>query len=364
MFKPAVFAIGCALATIAPAQVDFVAVNIAPALDTLYWVDITNPTGTPQTPPVATTVGNFIRGVELINENTGYYVATSSSSGSPTGFYRLDDGVSTLVAPLPFTSTAVGGLSFGPGDNFLYWSSDPPTGDDELWTIGLDGVFTLIGPITVPGVTSVVISGLALDPISNNLYAIETGIDSLLLVDQSTGAASIVGPLGVAISAVGGLDFALDGTNRLFMASPTAVYEVNPVTGTAGPTLGTLPSSTSSLAAIPSRVRLRLPTLTLGGTENLTLRGGDPTGFFGLYYSSNASFLPIAPTGVVRIDVTSPFFSEILTFAFDPSGEFTLPIGLPNDPNLLTLTGVLQAYVVGSTTPSLKLTNAVTLLVQ
>jgi hypothetical protein len=356
-FAPAVILLICAAA--APAQVDFVAVDIGATLDQLYAIDITNPAAVATPAPIATLAGNFIRGVELTAQKTGWYVATSASGGSPTGFYRLDDGVSTLVAPLPFTSTAVGGMAFSQAEDFLYWSVDPPTGDDALYRIDFNGTFTLIAPITIPGVAAVVIAGLAMDHQTNTLYAIDTGIDSLLVIDQTTGVATVVGTgLGVAISAVGGLDFSQDGTNHLYMACPSTVYQVDPVTGLAGPSLGTLPhGSSSSLCGIPGRTTLKLSPLQLGTVATIGLSGGEPGAFFELFVSTGGAYIPLPPIGIVRIDIASPLFFSLVSGNLDAAGSFTLPIALPPDPSLVGIPVFLQAYVVQTTPQPVRLTN-------
>ena len=56
--------------------------------------------------------GNYVRGLELTAEKTGWYCASYSIGGSPTGLFRLEDGVSTFVAPLPFLGQSPGGLAY------------------------------------------------------------------------------------------------------------------------------------------------------------------------------------------------------------------------------------------------------------
>ncbi|HYC78682.1 MAG TPA: hypothetical protein VEI02_13735 [Planctomycetota bacterium] len=350
-----------ALGGVAPAQADFVAVNIAPALDTIYYADLDALPVAAQT-PVATLAGNFIRGIELTAEKTGWYVATSASAGSPTGFYRLEDGVSTLVAPLPFTSTASGALAFGPGEAFLWWIVDPPVGDDSLYRIDFDGTFTLVGVVAFPGVTTASVHAAATDPDTGLLYVVETASDSLYVVDQVTAQATLVGPLGVSVSAIGGMDFSLDGTNRLFYAAQTVVYVVDKTTGAAGASVGSLPSTTSGIAAIPGRVTLKTSPLQINTPVVVTLSGGTPGDPFTLFASPFPGYLQLPGFGVVRIDPFTAF--PVVSDVLDASGGYTFTAFLPNDPNLIGIPINLQAVYTSVATLTTRFTNATSGVIQ
>ena len=226
----------------------FVVVNISPNPDSLYQFDMANPAGATQ---VGTVAGNFIRGLELDGPLDGWYIATSSISGSPTGFYRLDAGVSTWVAEMPFISVSVGGMSFSAGGDFLWIVMDPPdTRPDTLFAVTFLGAWHEIGPVSLPGETPT-IAGIAIDPSTGRLYALDTVTDHLLVIDTSTGDAIQIGAgLGVVASAIGGMDFAPSG--RLYIVTAGGkLYLVDTATGLAGPILGDLPFSVSALAAIP-----------------------------------------------------------------------------------------------------------------
>ncbi|MFO0839553.1 MAG: hypothetical protein U1D55_13640 [Phycisphaerae bacterium] len=232
----------------APAS-EFAAVNITPSPDTLIRFDTHSPATAFE--KMAVLAGNFVRGLDLVSRTEGWYVCTSSSDGTPTGLFHLLNGVSTLVAPLPFNAGAPGGMTLDADNEALYVALDPPGSQAvTLYLVDFSGHFTEIGPITLAG-ASPEISGLAADPISGNLYAIDNTTDSLLLINPMTGAATRVGAgLGVPADAVGGADF--DGNGVLVIATGIgSVYEVNTTNGVAGPLLGQLPFRTSSIAWIP-----------------------------------------------------------------------------------------------------------------
>ncbi|MCC6285916.1 MAG: hypothetical protein IT439_11570 [Phycisphaerales bacterium] len=233
----------CAGASVALGQ-PFLAVDIGPSPDVLQSVDLSDPAFAVQ---VGTFAGNFVRGFDMASPTLGYYVATSSISGSPTGFFRYESGTSTLLADLPATNTAVGGLTLDETNGRIYYLIENPSTSslDELWEVSLTGTFTLLGEVTGVPNASPSFNGLAMSP-QGVLYAIESTTDVLYTIDRNTLVATAVGPLGVSNSAVGGLDFGPDG--RLFGTfSSGDVVEINPATGAATP-LGEFPFSCSSLA--------------------------------------------------------------------------------------------------------------------
>jgi hypothetical protein len=229
----------------------FVAVNIAPSPDTLYAFDPANPAAAVATPPLATLEGNFIRGFDMDGPTTGWYVATAPLSGSPTGIYRYSGGVSTFVALLPFDSTAVGGLSLSADRSFMYWVADPPdaVSDDTLYRIDFNGTVTALTPITLAGQPVIVINAIAVHPTTGAIYASESNSDSILTINPVTGVATALGASGVAIGAVGGMDFDTRSGSLIFVNGRN-VHTVDTATGVAT-LIGQLPVSNSSVASVP-----------------------------------------------------------------------------------------------------------------
>jgi hypothetical protein len=225
----------------------FVTDNIGPNPDTLMAFD----TATPGTATLVTTLaGNFIRGLDMDTPTTGYYVATSNIGTSPIGFYRLNaDGSSTLIGPLP-TATGECGLTLDRGNTRLYYSQ-AVSGDDILYEVSLSGTFSMVGPIAITGVTGSSLLGLATDPNTGTLYGVDTTSDSLVTINPATGAGTVVGSLGVAAAAIGGLDFD-NQSGELFLAadpSPTKLYRVDKTTG-AATLIGSFTFGTSSIASV------------------------------------------------------------------------------------------------------------------
>lgn len=232
----------------------FIADNISPNPDTLVMFDSANPGAAMPGSPVATLAGNFVRGLDFDTPTTGYYICSSNIGTSPTGLYRYDNGASTLVSALPSTFTAEGGLTLS-HDNTVLYAAWGITGNDLLYRISLpDGVFTLVGPMVLPGVTQSAFLGLAAHPVTGDLYGVDTTSDSLYLIDAATGMGTLVGPLGVAVGTIGGLDFD-NATNELILgADPTntKVYRLDIESG-AATLLGVLPFGCSSFASVSER---------------------------------------------------------------------------------------------------------------
>jgi hypothetical protein len=348
---------------VARGQIDFVAVDVAANPDQIYYVDLANPGSANPAAPLAVLAGNYVRGMELTAETTGWYFCSNTLGGSPTGFFRLEDGVSTLVSPWPITypSHSPGGMAFCADEQCLYvLASSAIQYSPLLYRVSLSGVFTLVGPVNmIFPVPLVAIGGAAVDPLTGVLYALEIVSGNLVTVDTMTGAATLVGWTGVPTAGTAGLDFAMDGTNRLFLAAPLGVYEINPVTGAWVTFHGNLPAHTSSLAAIPGRTTLKGPTLGLGQSGAITLSGGPPGAVFALYAASSTVWWPLPPHGVVRLDYTSPWFLEVVPPApyLDPTGAASIPVSVPNWPALAGTSVPLQGFTIAPGGPTPILTN-------
>ncbi len=203
-------------------------------------------------PAVGAVAGTFVRGIDLTDRLTGYYVSMASTDGSPTGFFRLENGASTLVRDVPFTATAIGGLTFNQDETAMYAALNPPDGITALFRIELDGTFTGIAPIIVAGSGSADIAGIAMDPDTGRLYGLDNRTNSLIEIDTETGAASRIGTgLGIFAIGAGELDFALDGSGLYMATGIGKIFSVDVTTGLASPLLGTLPFGTGAFAAVP-----------------------------------------------------------------------------------------------------------------
>lgn len=123
------------------------------------------------------------------------------------------------------------GLAANPALGLLY-SVDQDNGD-QLVTVTPEGVISFVGP------TGQFIVGLAFDSINGILYA--SSPTDLYTLDTATGAASLIGSLGIAELA-NGLAFDPDSL-KLFLNAGNSLYSVNTGTGAA-----TLIGTNSALA--------------------------------------------------------------------------------------------------------------------
>lgn len=241
----------------------FVATNADSDPDTLVPFDTANPAAPAS--PLATLGGDFIRGLDLTDGLNGYYVSMASNTGGETGLFRLADGQSSKIGDVPFETTALGDLTLTPNADALYAALNPPGASCSLYGVSLTGQFDAIGPITLAGEGSTDISGLAMDPVDGTLYGLDNRSDSLVRIDPATGEAEKVGTgLGILAGFAGGLDFAPDGSMLYATTHGGRVYSIDVATGLAGESLGTLPFSTSAIAAVPEPASLLLIALGAG----------------------------------------------------------------------------------------------------
>lgn len=136
--------------------------------------------------------------------------------GVSTGATEFDviDNVLLSIDPLTGSATAIGditgydtinGLAYDPNSDTLYavnsgLNVQDPDGDVLLTLDPLTAAPTLIGQLE----TSLV-NGLTFDPNTNTLYGVESVNDSLLTIDTTSGLATPVGDTG--FEAVNGLTF-------------------------------------------------------------------------------------------------------------------------------------------------------------
>lgn len=240
----------------APAlAIPFATVNINPVPDQLVQFDTDSPGTTQQT--TLTFPTELIRGIDLTGPTTGWYISTS---GAGAGFYRLNNGVSTLVSNVPFTSSDIGEISFNRDESFLYYVIDEqgtPT-DDVVYRVDFNGTFTRLGLISGYPTNAQRTGGIAVNPITGEVFTLNMANRTLYRLDPTTLVATPVGTgLGVNFTnAVGGLDFTPDG--RLFgtafglgSTSMSSIFEIDPVTGLMITNYGEVSFVASSLAYVP-----------------------------------------------------------------------------------------------------------------
>lgn len=187
------------------------------------------------------TPGNFYRidladnTITLLGQvNTSADVEASSFGPGGTTLYVFADGDDTLytVDIATGNATTVGplgadvndpGMAFCPDDSIMYLVSE----EGDLYSLNLStGAGTLIGGGGGYGPTALACTT------TGTLYAVSDDDDQLYTVDRATGAATVVGPLGISISDAG---LGLNGSTLLLVTdnAPTNLYQVDTSTGAA-----------------------------------------------------------------------------------------------------------------------------------
>ncbi len=131
-----------------------------------------------------------------------YAVDSGTAPGDPT-LYSIDAtaGVKTAIGPT--------GLASGSNVGAMAWDYTTETmfalSGLNLYTVNLStGAMTLVGAITGGMATPI---NLLAHPQDGKLYSVELTTDELFSIDKSTGAASLIGPIGIAINFAQGADF-------------------------------------------------------------------------------------------------------------------------------------------------------------
>lgn len=241
------FASGVCIPSQAPAS-DFVAVDLSPDPDLIVPFDTLHPSTPGPGGGLATLVGNYTRGIDLDSPTSGYLIHTAQLFGTPTGLYRFDQGVTTLIAQLPFTTSGDCGFTLTQDASTIFYSVAQDRANDLLVRVSVSGNFANVGQIIRSDNVITDIIGLAMSD-QGVLFALDTTDDSLLRINPDTGAATKVGPFGVPVGGEGELDFD-PTTNELFMAAgyiTSRIYSVNTTTG-AATWAGDLPFVTSAIA--------------------------------------------------------------------------------------------------------------------
>jgi len=208
--------------------------------------------------PLLTTPVEFLRGLAFDGPGSGFYISGYSENGGPTGFYRFEDGQSTLVAPFPLAKWgSLGDLAWSRKKDFLWYVWAPvSTQKTELYQIDLAGAFTSVGPLHYAnGNTIDIAGGIALDRRTGTLYSYDQNRGLLVTLDPDTAEATSLGVSGLGHypnTVIMSMDFSNDG--RLFMVRNFGrLYEMDLVTGHAT-VVGAVNTLCSSLAFVPPRL--------------------------------------------------------------------------------------------------------------
>ncbi len=160
------------------------------------------------------------------NDFTKLYAIVNDSWETPAGSYGTIDtatGAFTLIGPITgAASTQWSGMVEDPLTGIVYavnFTDQIGGANATLYTIDLStGQATHIGPIDGPGVNPVrYISGIAISP-AGLMYGIDLYGQSLIAIDKTSGAASVIESLGLNVQYIQDLKFD-PSTGDLYWAS-------------------------------------------------------------------------------------------------------------------------------------------------
>ena len=175
---------------------------------------------------------NSNRGMDFFSRDSFYYFVSTDALNQvgERGLWRWDNGVATQLATTPFSDGSDGDATLS-RDNARFFvtvnDQDATTGHSLYAFDNLSGTptFTEIGETGLPSVF-----GIAIDPVSGVMYAVNGGDDSLYTINTTTGAPTRIGAVGVALGAIGGMDFSADG-QTLLLSNAGALFRIDKATG-------------------------------------------------------------------------------------------------------------------------------------
>ena len=230
MFRTTLTAVAlAAMAGAATAQQSWGVISTSGDPDPVTVFDLADPGGSQST--LGFVDGNFNRGMDFISENSFYYFVSTDTLNDPgdRGLWLFDNGVNTQLGTIGFNDSGDGDATYNTSNSTFYVSVDDQDGTagDSLyaWTnLGGTPTFTEIGET---GLTQII--GLAFNPVDGLLYGYDSGTEGLYTIDAGSGAATLVGNSGASLGAIGGMDFALDGT--LLLSSGDDLFLVDTSNG-------------------------------------------------------------------------------------------------------------------------------------
>jgi hypothetical protein len=218
----------------------------------------------------------------------------------------------------------------------------------NLYVVNLaNGTASLVGAIRLPGSKPIGVTGMAIHPSTGVLYGITSEQSpnsprSLVTIDQTSGAASLVGDLGAA-----GSDIAFDSKGTLFVWLPgtSQLGTVNTSNAAVSPIgkPGT-PGSPAGIAIDPNGmvyVTSKGATGTLDNVDLATgsLQVGPPLS--GAPFETQINSMSFSPSGLllaVNSNGGSPANTRLVTIN-TASGAVTTIGALPDDTDALAFTG-------------------------
>lgn len=226
----------------------FIAIGGTPALGQLDWgfistggdpdfitvFDLANPGASNVN--IGVTATNFNRGMDFYGVNDFYYFVSTDSLNQPgeRGLWRWNSNVNTQLATIPFNDSGDGDAALSNDFTRFYVTTDDGDGTagDSLYVFNnLNGAatFTEIGET---GLSQLI--GIAMDPLTGILYGYDSGTEALYTISTLDATPTLVGFSGLALGAIGGMDFSADG-QTLLLSNARNLLKVNKTNGALTP---------------------------------------------------------------------------------------------------------------------------------
>jgi hypothetical protein len=219
----------------------------------------------------------------------------------------------------------------------------------NLYTINLaSGTATLVGAIRLSGGKPIGVTGMAAHPSDSTLYGITSEQSpnnprSLVTIDAASGAATLVGELGVV-----GSDIAFDSKGTLYMWLPgtSQLGVVNTSSGAVTPLGKPGPAGSPAGIAIDGQGMIYVTAKGAGGTlDNVDLATGAlqiGPALTGAPFSTQINSMSFSPSGLllaVNSNGGSPAATRLVTINTATGAVATIG-ALPDDTDALAFTGL------------------------
>jgi len=251
---------------IARADLDWGIISTSGDPDPVHVFDLANPGASNVLLGMTQTNNN--RGMDFYSRDAFYFFVSTDSLNQPgeRGLWKWDNNVTTQLFNTPFSDSGDGDATLSNDFSRYYVTvddGDATTGDSLYAFDNLNGAvtFTEIGET---GLTT--LFGIAMDPVSGVLYGVNGADDSLYTISTTTGAPTLVGPVGNTLGAIGGMDFSADGST-LLLSDAGELFKIDKATGL-GTIVGDTTRNDSALSyRVPEPSSLSL--VALAGLVNL-----------------------------------------------------------------------------------------------
>lgn len=166
---------------------------------------------------IGLTQTNNNRGMDFYTRDDFYFFVSTDALNQPgeRGLWRWNNNVTTQLFNTPFSDSGDGDGTLSNDFSRFFVTVDDQDGiaGDSLYVFNnLNGAVTF-SEIGETGLTT--LFGIAMDPISGNLYGYDGATEALYILNQTTGAPTLVGFSGQSFGAIGGMDFSADGSTLL-----------------------------------------------------------------------------------------------------------------------------------------------------